>query len=144
MVQHVCNLWMFPLLDIRRNIHVRCYPHPAHSVFDTHLFVFITETIRICICICGYPCLNPNPIKNVKTNTILTISDPFASELDNITASVWFSIATTVWNYIWLVCFPTTNFWPTITILIYNFCITNSFHKVQILKMLSKEYTCIK
>ena len=44
------------------------------SVFDTHLFVFITEAIRIRICIQVYPCLNPNLIENTKTNTISVIS----------------------------------------------------------------------
>ena len=52
-----------PLLGIPLNIRARHDPHPIHSVFDTHLFVFVTEAIRIRICIRDYPFLNPNPIK---------------------------------------------------------------------------------
>ena len=65
---------MLSLLDIRINIRARHDPHPVHSIFDTHLFVFVTKAIRIHICIRDYPCSNPNPIENVKTNTISTIS----------------------------------------------------------------------
>ena len=64
---------MLCLLSIRINIRARHDPHPVHSVFDTHLFVFVTEAIRIRIYIRDYPCSNSNSIKNVKANTISII-----------------------------------------------------------------------
>ena len=64
---------MLCLLSIRINIRARHDPHPVHSVFNTHLFVFVTEAIRICIYIRDYPCSNSNPIRNVKADTISTI-----------------------------------------------------------------------
>ena len=66
--------WILPLLDILINICARHDSHQVHSVFDTHLFVFVIEEIQIGICIQDYPCSNPNPIKNMKTNTMSTVS----------------------------------------------------------------------
>jgi hypothetical protein len=75
---------MLPLLGIPLNIRARHDPHPIHSVFDTHLFVFLTEAIRIRICIRDYP--NSNPIRNVKVDRISTISvsDLFTSLVINL------------------------------------------------------------
>ena len=85
--------------------------HPVHFVFDTHLFILITETIWIRVCIRDYPCLNPNPIENMKKITISTIfvcirsvyiptkrrpscrkQSPYATSCAGATASDWASL----------------------------------------------------
>ena len=60
---------------ISEEISVRCYVHPARSVFDTHLFIFVTEAIYIRIYIGDYPYSNPNSVENVKT-TITSLPAP--------------------------------------------------------------------
>jgi hypothetical protein len=60
--------------DIRQKNCYRQYPCPTSSVFDTQLFVFVSENICIRIRIRSYPYSNSNPNKNMKTNMISVIS----------------------------------------------------------------------
>jgi hypothetical protein len=64
----MCRMMYYSVSD--KNIHYRCYPCPTSSVFDTHLSVFASENIRICIRIRSYPYSNSNPKKNMKTNMV--------------------------------------------------------------------------
>ena len=76
-VMYECCLYL-----ISEEISIRCYAHPSRSIFDTHLFIFVTEAIYIRICIRGYPCSNPNLVENMKTNItsmISSVSDLFTS-----------------------------------------------------------------
>jgi hypothetical protein len=68
----ICVEWC--LTQHPTKICYRQYPCPTSSVFDTHLFVFVSENIRICIRIRSYPYSNSNPNKNMKTNMISVIS----------------------------------------------------------------------
>ena len=74
-VMYECCLYL-----ITEEISVRCYAHPARSVFDTHLFIFVTEAIYIRIYIGDYPYSNMNSVENVKTtitSMISSVSDLF-------------------------------------------------------------------
>jgi hypothetical protein len=63
-------VWNDVLHDIRQKIRYRQYPCSTSSVFDTQLFVFVSENIRIRIR--SYPYSNSN--KNMKTNMVSVIS----------------------------------------------------------------------
>jgi hypothetical protein len=67
-------VWNDVLHDIRQKIHYRQYSCPTSSVFDTHLFVFVSENIHIRIRIRSYPYSNSNLNQNMKTNIISVIS----------------------------------------------------------------------
>ena len=41
-VMYECCLYL-----ISEEISIRCYAHTSRSIFDTHLFIFVTEAIRI-------------------------------------------------------------------------------------------------
>jgi hypothetical protein len=65
----MCEIIMsYTIFD--KNICYRCYPCSTSSRFDTRLFVFVLENIRICIHIRGYSYSNSNPNKNTKTNIV--------------------------------------------------------------------------
>jgi hypothetical protein len=67
-------VWNDVLHGIRQKIRYRQYPCVTNSVFDTQLFLFVSENIRICIRIRSYPYLNSNLYKNIKTNMVSVIS----------------------------------------------------------------------
>ena len=85
-LQQILYRWMSILLNIQRNIHSWQYPCRTHPVFDIYYSYSYPRQIVVVV---SYPCLTPNPRKNMKTNMISTISVRIQSFCIPIADSQW-------------------------------------------------------